>query len=98
MLDQRSRLGQFFKAYAMEHLCAKQIENSEADLRSIFGRIDVHPKRPLSKLFVDDVHHGFGDEARISVGRDDRGECFLNLLTNYTMQTRDDLAIPDAAS
>jgi DNA-binding transcriptional LysR family regulator len=53
----RQNVGQ---SHAMQHLAAKAIEDGEADIGAVLGRIDMHPKRPLAERRVDDRDDGIG--------------------------------------
>jgi hypothetical protein len=72
----------------MQHLAAKAIEDREADIRAVLGRINMHPKRPLAEGRVDDPDDGIGRGRGVRVGRHYGRKGLLHLLAKTGIRPR----------
>ena len=77
-LAQVGRIQQIRHADAMQHLSPEPIENREADVGAVLGRIEVNPERALAKRGVDHADERVGNHGYIGVRRHDGVEGLLN--------------------
>lgn len=52
----------------MQHLGPWPVEHREADVGTVLGRIDMHPKRTLPERTVDNIDYGVGNRGHVGLG------------------------------